>query len=1315
MDYRYEWDAWAGGLPCLSCKRIDRNPRTLQTTTTSYAADGVSTADKLSSCLQQYVGYGHYQYTRIMDGGTPGQECTSGTLVKTTEASWDTPVPANWLLHTYSKIKTTGASSAIVGSLSKYAFDATTGFLKAKCDYKKHTANNETQTCDSGGGVLDDKTPEYSVKTVYIDPGSVANTTDGWPSYEEFYDKETASITDPSYRLHHYYQHGALSQSLYQQKISGTWRDNVTGWYAFKQDINPTTQRPDRTYDSTGALAASTSYGYDVMGRVTAITPQGVPGITVQYLPDADGFLRWIVVSRDGKEQGRTVLDNFGRTAEERKTLPGGVITKRIHQFDVLGREIFVSSWVSEGTIPWAGNTTVYDALGRAKTATLTGSDPVGYSYVGSRSRTIERRFMSEAGTSAISRTVQTYDALGRLTDSVIHDATDARVGPLTHTEYDLNGKPISVTVTGSGGPQLRTFEFDLLGRMFHEDHPEGKKIWYGENGIVSPAGGYDALGNLIHKKVLAGANAYYFTYEYDYAGRPTAEKVSATDYPGSSCSADAGCYVTREMKYDVTITPTGLDNAPSWPSVTTGSAKGKLVSTKTVNLFDSHRTLPLGSGCPLYRISYTDLYVYGGPRGQLSERRLYSENFKYTSSSSADYFYFKWGYQADSLGRTDQITYPEAYLTSGNTSLDLTAGVDRTLAIGYDTTALNSLARLGLTGTADVIQAATYAEGGLPRETVYGNGTSGMFYDYDSLNRLQDLYGYNTEGYLLKQLSMQYDGSGNLYYFHNADVISPVNPIIRPCKLCGGIKPCRILYRNYNAGYDELNRLRKYKRTEARTGVNCWPQFVDERAWTYDDYGNIIERCTNYGDGPDCPPLPIPIAANNQLSGMVYDGRGNVKEPDDRHTYLYSPATNQMNDYMEEGDSGVLEAKHLFAQDAGGRRVWDSKRWIVPGAPGCNNSICYCYNMDTNQAVWAQDTIFIRDEGGRILAEFDREMDISNHYQYSWRRNNYHLFGKMVAADVNTNANGNPPAPERRYYFHDHLGSLRAVTDAQDTYLNTMEYWPFGEEMYSQTNNEDSYRYTGHERDYDLDLDYMHARHYDYARGRFMSPDPVNTGVGNLYTYVGNNPLNYTDPWGLAARGMTSSPTGMPQIGHPATEKECEDAGCAWDEKAESCSCEGNPTGEIILIDVPANAPSKDPDFWRFLMAGSPQINNRLLRPNPQIMPGRGVTNPNLRVTSPYIPDPFRTIPTQTPILPQENIGFPTPISPSNSRLTSGNRALFDAARVAGLYIGEGLTNAFLFLVGTGEMVVMGPIVVTPQMQQMWQQPKQPYCPNCI
>lgn len=61
---------------------------------------------------------------------------------------------------------------------------------------------------------------------------------------------------------------------------------------------------------------------------------------------------------------------------------------------------------------------------------------------------------------------------------------------------------------------------------------------------------------------------------------------------------------------------------------------------------------------------------------------------------------------------------------------------------------------------------------------------------------------------------------------------------------------------------------------------------------------------------------------------------------------------------------------------------------------------------------------------------------------------------------------------------------------------------------------------YTGHEQLDNLKLVHMNRRVYDPAIGRFMSADPfIDDGAGrqglNRFSYVGNNPLSFTDPSG--------------------------------------------------------------------------------------------------------------------------------------------------------------------------------------------------------
>ena len=80
------------------------------------------------------------------------------------------------------------------------------------------------------------------------------------------------------------------------------------------------------------------------------------------------------------------------------------------------------------------------------------------------------------------------------------------------------------------------------------------------------------------------------------------------------------------------------------------------------------------------------------------------------------------------------------------------------------------------------------------------------------------------------------------------------------------------------------------------------------------------------------------------------------------------------------------------------------------------------------------------------------------------------------------------------------------------------------------------AYKFTGNERDSESGLDHFQFRKFTSAMGRFMSPDPAGmmaVDIGspqtlNRYSYVLNNPLAFTDPFGLDCAYLNSSGTGL-------------------------------------------------------------------------------------------------------------------------------------------------------------------------------------------
>ncbi len=104
-----------------------------------------------------------------------------------------------------------------------------------------------------------------------------------------------------------------------------------------------------------------------------------------------------------------------------------------------------------------------------------------------------------------------------------------------------------------------------------------------------------------------------------------------------------------------------------------------------------------------------------------------------------------------------------------------------------------------------------------------------------------------------------------------------------------------------------------------------------------------------------------------------------------------------------------------------------------------------------------------------------------------------------------------------------DHLGSPRLVIDTTNgTIVQRLDYDEFGQVTLDTSPGFQPFGFAGGLYDRDTKLTRFGARDYDAETGQWTAKDPLRFDGGdtNLYGYVLNDPLNWTDPFGLARFG---------------------------------------------------------------------------------------------------------------------------------------------------------------------------------------------------
>lgn len=121
----------------------------------------------------------------------------------------------------------------------------------------------------------------------------------------------------------------------------------------------------------------------------------------------------------------------------------------------------------------------------------------------------------------------------------------------------------------------------------------------------------------------------------------------------------------------------------------------------------------------------------------------------------------------------------------------------------------------------------------------------------------------------------------------------------------------------------------------------------------------------------------------------------------------------------------------------------------------------------------------------------------------------------------------GNGGVWEKYYYLTDGRGRLLAFTDAAGSNrLGDVVYFQNGGNQDGSINRSNDYTNTRAESPTASALSFYRNRYYDQATGRWTQEDPIGiAGGSNLYSYAGNNPAVFTDPFGLCPDSLKTQP----------------------------------------------------------------------------------------------------------------------------------------------------------------------------------------------
>lgn len=719
-------------------------------------------------------------------------------------------------------------------------------------------------------------------------------------------------------------------------------------------------------------------------------------------------------------------------------------------------------------------NFTVYDEMGRLRQTDLPANGQVLTSYAEAAMPLSVTRTVKITGTmNAVAPT--DVDGLGRVIQTRL--TSDPQGTVRTDVTYDALGrkKTVSTPYRSTSDPTygITTFEYDALGRVTKVIPPDGSgtannitTTYSGNCATVTDQAGKkrksctDALGRLVQvfEPGAGGSFIYETAYQYDLLNNLTRVDQKGND-PNSAN------WRTRTFTYNSLSQLLSASNPESGTITYTYDNDGNLL-TKTSP--KPNQTNPA--------VTVTITYAYDALHRLIS--KTYSDTtpaVSYTYDETTTCF----DLQRNGVGRRTSMTDGAGtetwcYDEMGRVRADrrVTNGVTKDFKYTYNldgslatliypsgrvvTYAYNAAGRAlsAMDGSTNYVLNAAYApQGALASLQNGANVVSTYFYN----NRLQPCrISVKSSGTAPTDCGDALNTGNMLDFTYNFD--SDAAPGVQNNGNVGSVANNRNHNRDQSFTYDELNRV-KTAQSAATAGADCWGL-----SFAYDIWANLLTQTVTKCSAPA---LNVAVSNQNRISsaGFTYDAAGNMTQ-------------NGTASYTYDAENRLLTAGGVtYTYDGDGRRVKKS------------NGKLYWYGA-----------------GSEVLLETDLAGGTQDEYVF--------FNGKRVARRRQSDG-------AVFYFFADHLGSSRVVTNATGGIVEESDFYPFGGERTIVDSLDNNYKFTGHERDAESGLDNMKARHFASSLGRFPQPDSfafsslTNPQSLNLYAYVLNNPLYYSDPTG--------------------------------------------------------------------------------------------------------------------------------------------------------------------------------------------------------